>query len=247
MDDLPDTIEPLVRLVTLRGHQATTTLTESAALEVLDAKHVDLAILDVDLLDGVQIERIKEAQRLTGGNDSVPEEKAGYRVAGVIRRNFPDVGVIMFSSQKIRAADQIDGLMQGADDYIIKTDDLGVALARVEAVLRRRRLEYGEIAVFDDLQLHLRTRRLVLGNDEIPLTDAEFRVLEFLVVRRNQNHDREELYRVAFSSEMPSEFDRAVDTLISKVRRKLYGPSSHGHIETVRGEGYRFTAAVRML
>lgn len=129
--------------------------------------------------------------------------------------------------------DRIVGLEVGADDYLAKPCNPRELLARVRAVLRRAT---GENAVrIGCWQLDSVMRALTRDDGETAaLTDAEFRVLNALLDRRNRVVSRDALIEATrgLHSEV---FDRAIDVTISRLRKKL---GDGELIRTVRGEGY---------
>ncbi len=151
-------------------------------------------------------------------------------------------------------ADRIVGLESGADDYIVKPFAPRELLARIRAVLRRT--SGGTASAppeetvsyhFDGWELNLLRLSLTAPNGNlVTLTSAEFSLLAALCARAGQVVSREALL-VRDQNPNPAAFDRSVDTLIGRLRRKL---ASHGReatvalgaegemIRTVRNAGY---------
>jgi len=169
----------------------------------------------------------------------------------------PTCGVIILSGRGAET-DRIVGLEIGADDYITKPFKLRELMARVHAVLRRiqyhRRTQqeadnFRDSATvttsaihFDDYKLDLGAR-LLFGPDggEIELTTAEFNLLAALLNRRGQVLSRDQLMNEIKGRDWES-YDRAVDGLVSRLRRKIPIPRGCSHyIRTVHGVGYAFS------
>ena len=140
--------------------------------------------------------------------------------------------------------DRIVGLELGADDYLPKPFEPRELLARIEAVLRRTaqrvqsvsRLEYEGFTMIPE-RMGLSVRGV-----EVVLTTAEFELLHFLCIHPFRVLTRdiimENTKNIAWES-----FDRSVDVLISRLRKKLGDdPSNPSIIKTVWGEGYMFIA-----
>jgi len=144
-------------------------------------------------------------------------------------------------------ADRIVGLELGADDYLPKPCNPRELLARVRAVLRRRRGDgrFGAGCEFAGWRLDVIRRELhspdgVLVN----LSRGEFMLLQALLERPRRILTRDELLDVARGPDSDS-YDRAIDVQVSRLRRKLDdGVSRNELIRTVRNEGYIFDAVV---
>jgi two-component system OmpR family response regulator len=147
-------------------------------------------------------------------------------------------------------ADRIVGLEVGADDYIAKPFDPHELLARIKAVLRRHENPHAAQPIQDVPRLYhfagwmldVDRRRLVDPKGvRVELTQAEFNLLKILVGSKQRVLSRQQLSDFA-GGDMES-FDRSVDILVSRLRRKLYdNPRDPGMILTVRGGGYQFVA-----
>ncbi len=154
--------------------------------------------------------------------------------------------VLMLSAMG-ETTDRIVGLEVGADDYLAKPFEPRELLARIRAVLRRRETPAGETAtlLFAGLRLNWSERRLDdAAGRAVPLTPGELGLLHVLAQRAGRLLSRDQLLELARGPDAEP-FDRAVDLQVSRIRRKLAAHGADGLIETVRGEGYRFVAAVR--
>jgi two-component system phosphate regulon response regulator PhoB len=135
--------------------------------------------------------------------------------------------------------DVVLGLQLGADDYVTKPFSMDVLLARVAAVLRRRKPAGEDDRILQAGPLTInRARHLVeLEGDEIPTTLTEFRLLEALVTARARVLSRDQLMSKAMGPDI-AVTDRTIDVHVTSLRRKL---GRHRElVETVRGVGYRF-------
>ncbi|MBK1716087.1 response regulator [Thiocystis violacea] len=148
--------------------------------------------------------------------------------------------------------DRIIGLEMGADDYLAKPFNPRELLARVKAVLRRtgasQERPSGEIAerlCFLGWTLRPNARELVDPDRTlVPLSTAEFALLMALVTRPGRVLTRDQLLDLARGRDARA-FDRAIDTLVSRLRRKLGDQSRDPQIiKTIRGDGYLFAPKV---
>jgi two-component system, OmpR family, alkaline phosphatase synthesis response regulator PhoP len=218
VDDEEDILELLKYNLSREGYQVLCTTSGEKTLNLVKTETPDLIVLDLMLpdMDGLEV-----ARRLKDN----PHTK--------------NVPIVMLTA-KGEEADIVTGLELGADDYVTKPFSPRILLARVRAVLRRKRKESQDktaIIQTHNLVIHPGRREVRVNDDPIQLTFTEFGILHYLARRpgwvftRSQIVDevRGEDYYVT---------DRSVDVQIVGLRKKL-GPAGE-YIETVRGVGYRF-------
>jgi DNA-binding response OmpR family regulator len=144
--------------------------------------------------------------------------------------------------------DRIVGLELGADDYLSKPFNPRELVARIRAILRRASNRLGRGNVPDELavgpiSLHTGTRLVHVAGRLVPLTGAEFRVLELLMRSAGQVISREAMTEQALGRKLVA-YDRSIDTHISNLRRKLeLEAGTNPEIKNVRGSGYTLTWA----
>ena len=155
---------------------------------------------------------------------------------------------VILLSAKTSDVDRIVGLELGADDYVAKPFKPQELVARIRAVLRRSKPpaeakpnpagSEGWITV-GDIRLDPTSRIAKCGDRTIDMTSTEFSLLELLLRRAGEAISREEMAFAAFGRRNGLTIDRNVDTLVSKLRRKL-GPndSVDRRIKTIRNVGY---------
>jgi DNA-binding response OmpR family regulator len=166
-----------------------------------------------------------------------------------------DIPVIITTGHRRDEVDRVVGLELGADDYITKPFSLRELLARVRAVLRRRassrtttrRESERGCARFGAWQLDRRRRRLVnAAGTPVPLTKSEYALLVAFLEAPRRPLTREFLLQATRVHE--DVFDRSVDVLVLRLRRKLEtDPSAPRLIQTERGVGYIFALPVEWL
>jgi len=167
-------------------------------------------------------------------------------------RSSSDVPVIIITGHRCDDIDRVVGLELGADDYLTKPFNLRVLLARVRAVLRR--FDIGRVAPardpergrfrFSGWQLERKTRRLTdPAGTPVALTKGEYALLVAFLEAPQRPLSREHLLQATRVHE--DVFDRSIDVQILRLRRKLERePSAPRVIQTERGVGYVFAAAV---
>ncbi len=167
----------------------------------------------------------------------------GLEICRLLRRADETAGVpIVMLTARGEEADRIAGLELGADDYIVKPFSPREVVLRIRAVLRRRAAagaaRYGQ-AVLESgaIRLLRHEHRAQISGEEIHLTATEFRLLEFLMLGRDQVRTREALLTEVWGYAEGVD-SRTVDTHVRRLRRKLGGEADR--IETVVGIGYRF-------
>ncbi len=213
----------------LRANNCRVTLTGSGreVHRLMDDNRIDLIVLDLMLPgeDGISL-----CQRL---------------------RARSQVPIIMLTA-KTDEVDRILGLEMGADDYLGKPFNPRELLARIRAVLRRTaRAGIGQLAAGARVLTFLgwqidRTLRELRNPDgvRIALTDAEFTLLRAFCERPGRVLSRDQLLDVT-QGRSPGAFERSVDILVSRLRRKIENdPHRPSMIKTVRSGGYLFTPDV---
>jgi two-component system OmpR family response regulator/two-component system response regulator RstA len=174
--------------------------------------------------------------------DIILPGKDGFELCRSIRPQYS--GIIMMFTARDEDFDQILGLELGADDYITKTVQPRVLLARVKALLRRQpgaaHADKKELS-FGDFHISQTTRTARAGKGELDLTTAEFDLLWLLAAHAGSILSRDELLRALRGIGFDG-LDRSIDARISRLRKKIGDDSENPtRIKTVRGKGYLFS------
>jgi DNA-binding response OmpR family regulator len=222
VDDDVALTESLRRLLALDGFRLEAAHRAEDALPLVKEQRHAMVVLDIMLPDG-----------------------DGRQVLRRIRQA-SDVPVIMLTARG-DDKDRIQGLEAGADDYLPKPFNPRELVARIRAVLKRRRppaMPASTLAI-GDLTVKNHTRQVILGGECVDVTGAEFDILVLLVESAGQIVSREKLAEVALGREL-GVFDRSIDNHVSNLRKKL-GPLTDGHerIRSVRGSGYLYAGELR--
>jgi DNA-binding response OmpR family regulator len=217
------------RLV-LIGHETQVEYDGAAAMSALPADQPDLVIVEPT------------------------PTRDGDHILRRVRDRLPHAAVLAIGARNTEA-DVVLGLRSGADDFLARPLRMLEFLARVEALLRRssygaRRVDPSQdaprVAARPDPPLEIRgvsidpdARRALRSGCEIPVSPAEFVVLETLFTRAGRAVSRSDLLQ-SLGRELRNPLTRAVDQHIAVLRRKLDGGiRDRALIETIRGVGYR--------
>ena len=164
----------------------------------------------------------------------------GWGVCRAIRAE-SQTPIIMLTA-KSETEDKVNGLKQGADDYITKPFEMKEVLARIEAVLRRsgiepeksrRRLE------FDKLIIDMDAFELTVDGKKVPTPPKEMELLYHLASTPNRVYTRNQLLDEVWGFDYFGD-TRTVDVHIKRLREKLEGVSDQWSLKTVWGVGYKF-------
>lgn len=176
------------------------------------------------------------------------KDESGLDLALNIRRS-QDIPIVMLTGRGDET-DKIVGLELGADDYILKPFNPRELVARIRAVLRRYDVGLqisapstttSKTHSFGQYKVNREQRILFDKSDqEIALTNAEYRLLDYFLTRPNVIITRVDLL-AELGSDLTKYVDRTVDVLILRLRRKIeQNPSKPVHLQTRRGQGYIF-------
>ncbi|HKO57365.1 MAG TPA: response regulator transcription factor [Thermoanaerobaculia bacterium] len=179
------------------------------ALDAVRGRRPDLVILDLGLprMDGIDVARAI--------------------------RHESDLPIIMLTA-RVEEEDRLRGLEIGADDYMAKPFSPRELVARVRAVLRRSAPRDGEALRIADVVIDVPRMTVTRGGAPVEMTPTEIRILATLARHPGRVFTRAQLLDAVRGSDADA-FDRAVDSHIKNLRRKL----EPRYIETIYGIGYR--------
>jgi two-component system phosphate regulon response regulator PhoB len=217
VEDDEDILELILFHLAREGFRAEAAGSGEEALRKARAERPDVVLLDLMLpgLNGLEVCRALKADARTAG-----------------------AAVVMVTA-KGEEGDIVAGLELGADDYVTKPFSPAVLMARVRAVLRRRKREEkapAEIRVHE-LVIGPARREAAVGGRVLELTATEFALLSFLASHPGWVFTRGQIID-AVKGQDYAVTERAVDVQVLGLRRKL--GEAGKYIETVRGVGYRF-------
>lgn len=204
----------VVRTLTRAGLACDEASRVSEAEELIELHGYDLLVLDRRLPDGDGLEVCRQARA------------RGFRQS-----------ILMLTAMD-HAEAEIEGLSEGADDYLGKPFDLEVLAARSRALLRRNEHRAPKELRVGDLCLDPGRRTAWRGEEALKLTSREFTILELLMRSPGGVVSREEILEQAWG-EREEPMSNTIDVLVGRLRRKIDRRGKPSRIETVRGTGYR--------
>lgn len=156
-------------------------------------------------------------------------------------RKLSSMPVILLTA-KGSLRDRVEGLTDGADDYLVKPFEAEELVARIGSVLRRTQSRDplpAQVLQASGVTLNRSVRSVEVNGVAVNLTGVEFEILELLLMRAGTVVSREELTRCAQQRPLDP-FDRSLDVHIMRLRRKL--ETREPLIHTIRGVGYQFVS-----
>ena len=162
----------------------------------------------------------------------------GFEVAKRLRAEERTHSIpLLILSAKGEAESRIKGLELGADDYLSKPFSPKELVLRIQGLIRRRGISIQEATSAGPFVLDRTTLKVTLEGRRLDLTSTEFKLLSLLIGKAGAIQSREHLLQEVwgYSSSVDT---RTVDTHMRRLREKLGNHSAH--LETIRGEGYRF-------
>ncbi|WP_125152499.1 response regulator transcription factor [Clostridium rectalis] len=166
----------------------------------------------------------------------------GYKVCEMLRKEFPNIGIIMLTA-KGQDMDKIMGLEFGADDYMVKPFNPSELILRVKALLRR--VEFSKNDDKDTVSsgpfiIDTYAQKLYKNNEEIDVTPKEYLLMKIFIENEGKAFSRDELLDIVWGYDFVGD-SKIVDVNIRRLRAKVEeNPSNPIYIETIWGRGYRW-------
>lgn len=164
--------------------------------------------------------------------------KNGFEILKNLREAKIKTPIIMLTA-KSEIEDKLNGLENGADDYITKPFSTRELMARIKIILKRiNNIEEINVFKFGDLELDVKNAKVKCRENEIQISGKELELLEQLLVNKNQISTRENLAQRIWGYESEAEYNN-VEVYVTFLRRKLNLLQSKVRIKAVRGIGYK--------
>jgi two-component system phosphate regulon response regulator PhoB len=152
-----------------------------------------------------------------------------------------EIPVIMVTARG-QEDDRVAGLEGGADDYITKPFSSRELQARIRALLRRTTPADSALIEVGGLVIDNASHRVTIDGEEVPLGPTEYRLLTFFIQHAERVYSRAQILDRVWGGNVYVE-ERTVDVHIRRLRKALERNGYDKLVQTVRGAGYRFSAA----
>jgi len=168
--------------------------------------------------------------------DIMLPDTSGFSICKDLRAKKIDTFILMLTARD-DVHDKVLGLKTGADDYLTKPFDFDELLARITALLRRKRLDKSPVLKAADLELNQLTHKVIRAKKEIVLTGKEYVLLEYLMLHANQVVTRTQISEHVWNEDFDS-LTNVIDVFINRVRNKIDRGFKKKLIHSLRGTGY---------
>jgi DNA-binding response OmpR family regulator len=219
VEDEKELVKSIAQALRHDGYICEVASTASEAQEKLLTFDYDCILLDIGLPDGNGLTILKGI-RSAGKND----------------------GVIIITA-KNSLEDKVTGLNFGADDYLAKPFFIPELLARVSAVIRRKKFDGNNKLVFNEISVDVLGKTVEVNKKELDLTRMEYSLLVFLMANKKRVVSKNAIaeHLSGDDAELLDKFD-FIYSHMKNLKRKLTEAGSQDYIKSVYGLGYKFTA-----
>jgi DNA-binding response OmpR family regulator len=204
--------------LTREGYVCELAHTAAEAYEKILIFDYDCVLLDIGLPDGNGLKLLEDL-------------KASNKSDGVI-----------IITAKNSLEDKVRGLNLGADDYLSKPFFMAELIARVSAIIRRKRFDGNNKIVFNEITVDLRGKAVSVNNRKIDLTKMEYSLLVFLMANRNRVVSKTAIaeHLSGDNAELLDKFD-FIYSHMKNLKKKLTEAGSGDYIRTIYGLGYKLS------
>lgn len=219
IEDEKQLVSSILLALRQEGYVCEVAQTAAEAHEKIMVYDYDCILLDISLPDG-------------NGLKILEEIKASNKTDGIIiitAKNSPE--------------DKVRGLNLGADDYLSKPFYIPELLARVSAIIRRKRFDGNNKITFQEIAVDLAGKSVTVNDKPVDLTRMEYSLLIFLLANKNRVVSKNAIaeHLSGDNAELLDKFD-FIYSHIKNLKRKLSEMGSEDYIKTVYGLGYKFSA-----
>ena len=184
---------------------------------IFSQHNIDLVILDLNLPDGDGVDFCKTVRKKS------------------------DIPIVMLTARDMET-DELSGLIAGADDYITKPFSVSILRARVDNLLRRFNAADRNTMSSGAFTLDTNLCKFYRGNDEIPISTTEFRILKLFISSEGKVLPKEQITTALWDNQDDYVDDNTLSVNISRLRSKVEeNPRKPTIIKTIHGIGYVWT------
>ncbi|MCC7459752.1 MAG: response regulator transcription factor [Proteobacteria bacterium] len=216
VEDDKTLLSQLSQRIRSEGYAVDEASTGEDGLHLIQESPIDLAIVDLGLPDFSGIELIKTAR------------KKGSKIP------------VLILTARNKWQEKVEGLEAGADDYMVKPFEIEELLARIRVLLRRQGGWTQSVLHCGPISLEPSTHTVTKKGKKIELTSFEFKVLEYLMTHAGEVISKTKLSDHIYEEDADRD-SNVMEVFIRRLRKKLDEDGKLNIIETIRGEGYKFT------
>lgn len=171
--------------------------------------------------------------------DVMLPHKNGFEILKEVREKEISAKIIMLTAKSM-IEDKLEGLQNGANDYLTKPFHIEELIARVHIQLNTPAMQNKDVLEYKDLQLNKKTSQLTCttNNESVELVRKEYQILEYLMTNPNQILSKDQIYDKVWGIDRTNESNN-LEAYLSFIRRKLKAISSSITIKSSRGLGYK--------
>lgn len=218
IEDEPELLATTKEYLSAVGYNCESAINLNSALDKIIQFEYDCIIVDLGLPDGNGLDLIEE-----------------------LKMKSANTGIIIISA-KTSIEDKLQGLENGADDYLTKPFHLSELNARIKSVIRRRKFQGNKSIIFNEIKVNIDTLEVFVNKEMIALTKKELYLLIYFLENKEKVVTRESLL-----DHLWGEYISSSDTLdftythVSNLRKKLTQSGARDYIKTIYGIGYKFS------
>lgn len=194
-----------------------TSLSGEGALEVVEHKYIDIAVVDI-MMPGMD----------------------GFELCQILKDIF-DIPVIMLTARD-ELSDKENAFLAGTDDYVTKPFEIKELIFRIKAVLRRFKINSSNELQIGNTHINSVDMEITINQKTMLLPKKEFALLDYLMRNKDKVLQRDKIIEVVWGIDFEGD-ERTLDVHIKRIRKRLEKLESDVLIKTVRGVGYKAVLA----
>lgn len=217
VDDDKFILNDLKREIEREHINVITSLSGEEALEVVEHKYIDIAVVDI-MMPGMD----------------------GFELCQILKDSF-DIPVIMLTARD-ELSDKENAFLAGTDDYVTKPFEIKELIFRIKAVLRRFKINSSNELQIGNTHINSVDMEITINQKTMLLPKKEFALLVYLMRNKDKVLQRDKIIEVVWGIDFEGD-ERTLDVHIKRIRKRLEKLESDVLIKTVRGVGYKAVLA----
>ncbi|MGK9043811.1 response regulator transcription factor [Mammaliicoccus vitulinus] len=213
VDDDRFILNDLKREIERENIHVVTSLSGEEAMEVVEHKYIDIAVVDI-MMPGMN----------------------GFELCKTLKDSF-DIPVIMLTARD-ELSDKENAFLSGTDDYVTKPFEMKELIFRIKAVLRRFKINSSSELKIGNTLVNSVDMEITINKKSMLLPKKEFALLDYLMRNKDKVMQRDKIIEVVWGIDFEGD-ERTLDVHIKRLRKRLEKLESDVLIKTVRGVGYK--------